>query len=109
MAPWTLSILPSWRRLFELRKGCDARPPTRICLEDLGHLPASSGEFECVAFVAPYAALPGVILDGQTDLQATLIIKVAAPANDRSAPERVWDALVEFDRAWKVAGRSASL
>jgi hypothetical protein len=38
--------------------------------KNLRNPPGSTGEFEGVAFVAPDAALPDVILDGQTDLQA---------------------------------------
>jgi hypothetical protein len=62
-----LRSVAGWRAgggLFDLRKGCNARPPAHICLEDHSYLPGGTGEFEGVAFMALNSALPGVIFDG---------------------------------------------
>ena len=84
--------------LFDSRKGRNARPPTLVWLENLRHPPCGTGEFEGIPFMAPDVAFPGVIVDGQTDLQTTLVIKVVVSGNDYSVPGAMWDAFVKFDR-----------
>jgi hypothetical protein len=58
--------------------------------------------------VVPDIALSGVIVDGQSDLQAALIINVGVSGNKCSVAIMVWDGLAKLDRVWQVAAHAAS-